>query len=150
VGAVVTVTTRSDGWDIRLMDYVDEVREKAFDWSSFECLRFANSAAKVQTGVGFADDWIGGYKCARSALRKYRKKLKADGEQSIVTAIDGRLKRVGGLVPPRGSIVARRQDDMPVLGYTLGVAIGDLIAFPALGGLFFDEPKTSDICWSVE
>ena len=139
---------RAHDWDIRLMDFVDNVRERAFDWSSFDCLRFANDAVKAQTGEGFADDWVGDYACEKSAYRHYLRQLKADDQDDIITAIDNRLPRVTGLVPPRGAVVARKQE-ATMLGYTLGVCVSDLTAFPGIDGLLFDKPHPTDIAWSI-
>jgi hypothetical protein len=137
-------------WDLRLMDYVDQCRNKPFDWAGFECLSFVNGAAKAMTGKGFADDWVGEYKCACTAVRTYKSKLKAANKKSIIEGIDDRLKRSTRALPMRGDIVARKDKNIKGIGVSLGVAVSDLVAFINLDGVVFDKPCEGDIFWSVQ
>tara|TARA_A100001037_G_scaffold256950_1_gene243312 strand:+ start:336 stop:734 length:399 start_codon:yes stop_codon:yes gene_type:complete len=132
------------------MDYVDDCRDKPFDWNGFECLSFANGAAKVMTGKGFADDWVSEYKCACTAAKTYKAKLKAANRQSIIEGIDDRLKRSTGKLPMRGDIVARKDKSMKVIGVSLGVSISDLVAFVSRNGIVFDQSRKGDIFWVVQ
>ena len=132
------------------MDYVDGCRDKPFDWDGFECLSFANGAAKVMTGKGFADDWIDEYQCACTAVKRYKAKLKAANKQSIIEGIDDRLKRSSGKLPARGDIVARKDKSMKVIGVSLGVAVSDLVAFVSLDGIVFDQSREGDIFWVIQ
>lgn len=136
-------------WDIRLANYIESVRDRKFDWSDFDCLRFANAAVEAQTGKGFADDWLGDYKCAKSAYKHYITLLNKQDEESIITAIDGRLSRLKRLTPMRGNIVGRQHENMSIAGVTLGVAVGDLVAFLGYNGVEFMHPQQGDIYWSV-
>ena len=141
---------RFHDWDLRLMDYVDDCRNKPFDWNGFECLSFANGAAKVMTGKGFADDWVSEYKCACTAAKTYKAKLKAANRQSIIEGIDDRLKRSTGNLPARGDIVARKDKSMKVIGVSLGVAVSDLVAFVSVDGIIFDQSREGDIFWVIQ
>lgn len=140
---------RFHDWDIRLSEYIDSVRNRSFDWATFECLTFANEAVKAQTGNGFADDWIGRYGCHISALRLYKKMQKILPESDIIEAVDKRLLRRKAKRPSRGDVVARPNSKSPVLGYSFGVAVSDLVAFLELDGVVFVRPISDDIFWCV-
>ncbi|MEK9917980.1 MAG: hypothetical protein VW496_01180 [Pelagibacteraceae bacterium] len=137
-------------WDIRLADFIDEVRDRRFDWATWECLRFANEAFRVQTGNGFADDWITGYNSAKSAKKLYIEKQKTEPQNDIIEAVDTRLERRLGKFPCRGDIVGRCDDEMPVLGVSFGVCVSDMVAFLGECGIYFDRPRPSDIMWAVK
>ena len=136
-------------WDIRLANYIEDVKDKQFDWQGFDCLWFSNEAVKAQRGEGFADDWLGDCKCGKSAYKHYMTMLKRQGYKTVDEAIDSRLTRYNRLLPMRGSIVGRRADEFSIVGISLGVAISDLIAFVGHNGLVFSKPDPNDIFWSI-
>lgn len=136
-------------WDIRLADYIDSVRDQGFEWSNFDCLRFANAAVIAQRGEGFADDWLGECKCGKSAFKHYMTMLKRQGYKTVPEAIDARLTRSKRLMPMRGDIVGRHDLANSIVGISLGVAVSDLIAFVGHNGLVFDKPQPDDIFWSL-
>ncbi len=49
------------GWDIRLANWIDSVRDEPFRWGPHDCITFANNAAIAMRGFGFADEFIEGY-----------------------------------------------------------------------------------------
>ncbi len=137
-------------WDKRLADYLNSVRKSTFDWATLECLSFSNEAVKAQTGQGFADDWVGNYSCAKSAYKFYLQKQKSEPEKDIIGAVDNRLQRCNLKIAPRGSVVARPQNDFPVLKHSFGIVAGDLLAFLGYDGLVFDNAQKADIFWTVQ
>ena len=141
---------RHHDWDIRLMEYVDQCRDKPFDWANFDCLTFVNECSKKMTGKGFADDWLDqDYECATSAVRVYKSKLKSANEKDIVAGIDDRLVRSTGLYPRRGDVVGRQDAKVKGIGLALGIAVSDLVAFIGSDGIEFDQPRDGDIFWAV-
>lgn len=136
-------------WDIRLANYIESVKDRKFNWSDFDCLRFANAAVEAQTGQGFADDWIGDCICNKSAYKHYTRLLTQYGHKTVAEAIDSRLTRLNRLMPMRGNIVGRKDPGGSVVGLALGVAVSDLIAFVGHNGLEFLPPQDGDIYWSV-
>lgn len=139
-----------DGWDIRLATFVNSKRGKNFEWGELDCLSFANEAVRVMTGDGFCDDWVAGYTSSIEALRRYREKLKAEGFEDIIDAVNSRLTRVETVDSPmRGVIVAR---PMPgtVLQYSFGVCVGRDIAFMGENGTVFFKPDENDHMWEIQ
>jgi hypothetical protein len=140
---------KRDGWENALMEYVNSVRNQPCNWNGFDCLTFCNEAVKVQTGKGFAEDWIGKYKCPISALKFYIQELKRTKTKSIIDAIDNKFPRRFGKMPWRGDLVARPQE-IAVLNHSFGISISDLIAFSSNDGIVFEKPKSKDIFWAIQ
>ena len=136
-------------WDIRLADYIESVRNRPFEWGKFDCLIFANEAVRVQTGKGFANDWMGRYDSPQSCYKHALGLLKANRWDNIVEAIDTRLTRLDSLMPHRGNIIGRQREDMSVTWISLGVAVSDQVAFLGHNGIEFSAPQEEDIFWLI-
>lgn len=138
-----------NGWENALMDYVNSVRNKGCNWNGFDCLTFSNEAVKIQTGKGFAEDWIGNYTTPESALKFYLKLRKQHENKDIIWGIDQVFERRQSKIPFRGDLVARPQEKA-VLDYSFGIAVSDLIAFSADDGIVFLKPQNQDIYWAIQ
>ena len=133
-----------------LPEYLRSVQKKPFCWGEHDCLTFTNKCIEIYCGFGYADDWIGEYKCALSARRWYLKMLKKYGYDCITDAIDDRLTRVDVKVPVDGSLVARKEDGKkPVVGRIMGIYYAGSVVFLSSAGLQFTLIKDDDIFWSV-
>lgn len=113
---------RRADWPQRLDAFIESRRETPFAYGSHDCCQFAAGAVDAQTGRNPASDWhytneIG----ARRLMAKW------GGVAGLVTAA------LGDPVEPacagRGDIVLADLDDGP----TVGVCLGRLCAFPAVG-----------------
>ncbi len=139
--------------DIILSEYIDECREHQFSWGKFDCLTFANNCIKAQTDNGALDDLIGGYNCPASALyhlRKRGKELGYNAGATIIDALDDRLKRLETQYPPRGSITAKKAEEVETTtGWMLGVVMRRHSAFVSSVGLVFMDREPGDLFWSV-
>ena len=135
-------------WSHNLDDLIDSLRDKPFAWGQNDCLNFANQAHLAMTGKPLASDWSGKYKTAFGAKRHYLKLLKAQGFADIEQAIDKRLTRIDVKLPPRGSLVGRPSDNQ-VTGISLGVCIGDKVAFISDEGVVFLPMQDGDIFWAI-
>lgn len=65
---------RLPNWDIKLTGYVESVTTTPFTWGEHDCCLFAANAAKLITGVDFAQDFRGKYSTelgAARALKRY-------------------------------------------------------------------------------
>jgi len=134
-------------WERRLAEYINENRDRPFQWGVFDCLTWVNGSHKVLTGEGFADKYLG-YSNLRGAKLSYARAARDLGVSGWLGVMDTRFQRCERVIP-RGSIVARPSDRL-CTGYGLGVCIGSMIAFPGVKGLVFDERVTEDTAWIVE
>lgn len=139
---------RLSSWSHNLEDFIDSLRDKPFSWGKNDCLTFANGSHIAMTGNALASDWVGGYSSAFGAKKRYLTLLKKQGSKSIIEAIDKRLQRLNTTLPPRGSIAARKADN-PVTGVSLGVCVGEKIAYVGDDGLVFMPPQNDDVYWAV-
>ena len=138
-------------WDIRLMSYIDDVRNEPFQWGVHDCLTFANGATTAQCGSGFADDCLlCEYETPRGALLKFHRWMRANDYSDIVEAVDDRLNRIYAKFLPRGAIVGMPQASNDVLPFSFGVSIGQHCAFVAAKGLIFLKPRSDFLCWGLE
>ena len=143
---------KKDTWEKDLELYIEEVRNKPFSWGLHDCVVFANECIKVQTGKGFFDEYIPDYETAIQANRTYRTMLVDMKVGTIKEAIDTKLKRFVGLIPPKGSIVCKehKQKIEYGIGYNLGVAIDSKAVFLSHEGIEFQKIKSGDIFWTVD
>lgn len=78
---------RIEGWETKLNDYFESVRNVPFEWGACDCLIFASDAVKICTGIDpmskkkktDPDTIRGMYKTqdeARELIKKYRKSIR--------------------------------------------------------------------------
>tara|TARA_A100001388_G_scaffold226638_1_gene177850 strand:+ start:1254 stop:1688 length:435 start_codon:yes stop_codon:yes gene_type:complete len=143
---------KKDTWEKDLEIYIEEIRNKPFDWGIHDCVVFANQAIKVQTGKGFFDEFLPDYDTAIKANRTYRTMLVEMKVATIKDAIDTKLTRFIGMIPPKGSIVCavERQRIEYGIGHKLGVAIDHRAGYLGWNGLQFEKIKSGDVFWTVD
>ena len=143
---------KRDTWEKDLEIYIEKVRNKPFNWGLHDCVVFANEIIKVQTGKGFFDKYIPDYDTAIKANRTYRTILVDMKVSTIKEAIDTKLDRYIGMIPPKGSIVCREhQQKMEYgIGYNLGVAVDHRAGFLGETGLSFQKIQSKDVFWTVD
>ena len=139
-------------WEKDLESYIELIRNKRFDWGIHDCVVFANQIIKVQTGKGFFDEYLPDYDSAIKANRTYRTMLVQMRVASIKEAIDTKLTRFIGMIPPKGSIVCKvhKQRIDYGIGYNLGVAIDNRAGFLSEKGLEFKRITNGDVFWTVD
>lgn len=138
---------RYPNWDIRLNQYISEVRDTPFKWGVHDCLSFANGAVTAQTGQGFADQWTGKATTARAAVRLYQARIRSEGPGNGPYALDGLLRRIEGW-PSRGNVVARKIEKQ-AMSYALGVCLGEKIALLGLDHMQFLPMEKDDLVWAI-
>ena len=143
---------KRDTWEKDLEIYIEKVRNKPFDWGLHDCVVFANQIIKVQTGKGFFDKYIPDYDTAIKANRTYRTILVDLKVSTIKEAIDTKLDRYIGIIPPKGSIVCREHPQRLEygIGYNLGVALDHRAGFLGHNGLEFQKMQSKDVFWTVD
>ena len=138
-----------NNWESELINYILSVRERPFDWDGFHCLTFANGAILAQGGKGFTDPDFFNFKAAKGAFRSYKKLLRKYEKDDMAGLVDTVLTRHKNLMPPRGAIVGRQSEEFSVAGISLGVSIGEMVAFLGAEKVVFSLPEDSDIFWVI-
>lgn len=129
----------------RLNDYLDSVRDKAFEWGKFDCLIFTNNAFKAMYGQGWADDWLNRYMDGTRVLR--RSELRKEYKHStLIPAIDKKLQRID-FVPPLGALLASDREIRFNIGYVLGVSVGTKACYLGKNGLIWKPFETVNYAW---
>ncbi len=139
---------KTNNWEIRLAEYVEQARYVPFEWGKHDCITFANNALKCQTGHGFADGHLTGYKTALGASKKYIGWLRKSKYHSLTDALDDILSRVRLKFPPRGAVVA-----MPIEGIlplSFGVVVSQYCVFVGEEGLIFMRPQDDFMFWEAK
>lgn len=127
-----------DGWEIRLSDYIEGVRNQPFAWGLHDCFTFTNEAVRAMTGKGYGDDWAGRYLTKTGKPRSLRSMQREYGVKSLTDALDSRFDRLSGPTYPRGSIVTcEGLSEKSTTGQALGVSLGARAAFVCRDGLQF-------------
>jgi len=114
--------------------YILEVRDTAFQWHTFDCFMFTNTAFQRMYGVGWADSWIGKYIDAHGLYMKRDKLREVFEAQTLEDAIDMKLKRID-YVPPRGALVTTKHARRWVISEALGIGVGSSAIFVGKSGL---------------
>ena len=140
---------RYSNWDQQLIQYILSVREQPFDWGGFHCLKFANDAVIAQCGEGALDPDIFKFTTAAGAVKCYKKMLKKYEKEDMAGLVDTVLERHQNLMPPRGAIVGRQSEEFSVAGISLGVSVGDMVAFLSAEKVVFTEVEDGDIFWVI-
>jgi len=128
-----------------LNNYVNEVRDRPFQWHVNDCFMFTNTAFQRMYGAGWADDWIGKYMTnglylKRDALRRIF------NAKSLIDAIDQKLTRIS-YVPPRGALITTKGAKTWVIGEALGISMGSSGAFLGDKGLIFMPIENISNAW---
>ena len=108
--------------------YIIEVRDRGFQWHSFDCFMFTNTAYQRMFGTGWADSWIGKYIDSNGLYMKRQALRDTFKAKTLEQAIDRQLKRVR-YVPPRGALVTTKHTRQWVIGEALGIGIGSSAVF---------------------
>jgi len=136
-------------WEKRLDCFVESVRHKQFEWSKNDCLSFVGGCLEAQTGENKINDWSGNYSTRWGAFLNYRRKLNQFGFDSIIDALDAKFQRQDLKLPPRGSIVLRRQKTA-VMSFVFGIVLSEYAAFVGSDGLVFTLIDDDDLFWGVK
>ena len=113
--------------------YIDEVKNTAFQWHSFDCFMFTNTAFQRMFGVGWADSWCGKYIDAHGLYMQRDELREVFEAQTLEDAIDTKLKRID-YVPPRGALVTTKHARRWVISKALGIGVGSSAVFVGKAG----------------
>lgn len=118
-----------------LMDYLEDCKNKPFEWGKHDCFTFTNTAFRKMFGQGWADDWVGRYINNSTTLN--RNELKKEfGFSDFTDAVDARLKRIS-YAPPLGALVTTKQCRKWLIGVAMGISTGKKAVFLDKEGILY-------------
>jgi len=126
--------------------YITEVRDTAFQWHTFDCFMFTNTAFQHMYGVGWADCWIGKYIDVHGLYMRRDELREVFGSQTLEDAVDKRLQRINH-VPPRGALVTTKHARRWVISKALGIGVGSSAVFVGKAGLIQMPIENVDNAW---
>lgn len=137
-------------WDKALMEYIEEQRNKPFEWITHDCVTFVRGACAAQLGQDVFATAIPEYKTLRGGKGVYARLAKK--QQNYQTILNSVLKPSELVLPPRGSVIAKQTDNgaSAVFGASLGVVVSRFAAFVGDNGLEFLPVHKNDEAWLVE
>jgi hypothetical protein len=137
-------------WDKALMEYIEEQRDKPFEWITHDCVTFVRGACEAQLGEDIFEKVIPQYKTLKGGKGVYARLGKKN--QNYQTVLNSVLKPCELLLPPRGSVIAKHTDNgmSAVFGAALGVVVSRFAAFVGDDGLEFLPVHKNDEAWLVE
>lgn len=119
----------------RLNKYLEENRDRPFEWGVNDCFTFTNNAFKAMYGSGWADDWGDRYLNDKAPLRR-RELIKEFRFSSFESAVDDRLQRVDH-IPPLGALVTTKQAEKWIIGVAMGICTGTKAVFLSKQGVIY-------------
>jgi len=137
-------------WDQKLNAYIESKRHEPFAWATNDCVAFVQGAAEAQLGTNPFDGRIPSYTDYKTAVRQYS--YVKNSNSAWYDLLNDVFTRHHGLLPPRGSIVAKEVSNPAVraLGVGLGVVLDTRAAFVGDDGLVFVKVSKDDPAWLVE
>lgn len=134
--------TRLDGWEERLVRYIEHSRAIPFRWGEHDCATFAAGAVAAITGTDHFESFRGKYADEESAASIVAERAEGEYER-LITGILGEPKPIGSA--GRGDIVLSLRYRLP----TLGVCLGEQSAFVTKKGLTFAQTLDSELAWTI-
>lgn len=128
----------------RLDLYINDNRDKPFDWSSHNCLTFVDGFHKGKIDP----EWIEGFDNPKDALRLYRKLKGLGEEEDILEAFDNIFEPRETLHPREGWIIFRSGGS--VLCGSFGLVYRNSGTFVGERGLEFTPLQPNDLYWKPE
>lgn len=125
---------RISTWEIDFIGFIDSIRNKSFQWGSWDCCQMCGEAVRAITGYNPVTEAFNQYDNKRAAL----KAIKAHGQRNL---LDTLIDVLGPALPihnaMRGDVVYTVREDGPVIGMCLGqqsvfVEPEGLIEYPTL------------------
>lgn len=139
---------RIEGWEGRMMDYLDACARKNFDYGSgpdaVNCVMMASNHIDMMTGIDPLDGGRGSWTDLRSGVKKI-----AETRGSIAGIIDFYFPRHARVSDARrGDVVLLMVDGLKALGI---VTTGGRAVFKAQGlGLIHRFVSECDIAWRID
>jgi len=132
-----------EGWDGRLVDYLQEAARREFRYGVLDCVIFACDGVELQTGIDPMDEGRGLYDDLKSGV-----KLISEKRGSYEGIMDFHFARHDNVMrAQRGDVVLRMVDGLKAYGL---VGNGGRAYFKAQGlGLVHHFVKDCDMAWRI-
>lgn len=131
---------RFENWPELLHSAIESRIDSRFSWGDFDCCMFAAECVKAITGEWLMPDLE--YSSKETAIAVIQEN---GGLSNIVSEIFG--NSAFPLAASRGDIVMRHDEDTGMM--SLGICVGELVAFPALRGVAYVNLADCICCWKV-
>ena len=112
-------TTRTLGWQGRLVTYLASAARRPFDEAGHDCALFTAGAVLAMTGVDHAAGWRGTYASTTAGLRA----LKAAGHEDHVALVASLYEEVPPAFADAGDIGVVELGNWPLLGIVQGEGV---------------------------
>lgn len=133
--------------DLKALDkFINDNRDKGFQWHTNDCFMFTNRAWEVMYGHGWADDWSNKYITDNGMYMSFKELQEEFGFSTLEEAIDSKLTRVEG-VPPRGALVLTNYSEKFALRKSFGISVGNKCVFLGKRYLTFLPTKYITEAW---
>ena len=137
-------------WENRLAEYVAKASGDAFTLGKHDCLTFVEGATVAMRGFGFAGDWLNRYMLVSGEPMVARQLAERFGFDTMVQAMDSKLKRETLRPPPRGSIVGiEKFAERSMTRLALGMSVGESLVFLRPEGVVKVSPRHAEYAWKV-
>ena len=130
---------RIEGWEARLVEYIDEARNKEFQWGNHDCALWCARWVELITGKNHWNDWQGKYSTELGAARLMKKR----GFQTAEAIVDHHLHVRPVLLARRGDLVLSSQQ-------TIGICAGIQSYFLTEDGILNSATGDCVKAWTVD
>lgn len=138
---------RYEDWPTRLFAFIEERRNRPFEWGVQDCCLFACDGIRAQSGLDPADKMFRGkYRDATGAARLVRKHGGVEAIAEKVCAAHG-MPEVPVALAQRGFVVL--MDTPDGLDVALGLCVGGQAVFAGPAGLVFQPMAACRRAWRV-
>lgn len=127
-------------WESKLNKYIDECRNKKFDWASNNCGQFVLEWEKIFTGDTKFPEFYKKYK----SLDELKEKLNKIGFKSWISLFNKRLTKKRVSLANRGDLVTVRSNN----SFCMGICLGQHSAFLEKNGIAFILTEKVKYVWS--
>lgn len=138
--AVIPYRVRRADWPVRLNDWVEASRARAFEWYEWDCCSAAAAWVHECTGTDVFAEYAGRYVTAQVANRIIKK---SGGLKPLVEAVLG--DDVGPAFAGRGDVVLVMIEGRE----SLAVCLGNVAAGPGKDGVVFVARGAWQCAWRV-
>lgn len=133
---------RIEGWERRLSEHLESVRDTEFAWGTHDCVLFASDVCNLVCGIDPAENARGRYHSKEEAFEL----LKHHG-LSQPGILDAHFTRIKPMTAQRGDVVYRRGESGAAFGV---VHNGRAIYLGDSKGLVYETLKRADVAWRIE
>lgn len=130
-------------WESKLQNYIDECRNKKFEYGKFDCCTFTIQAQKILIGKTLFPEFDNTYK----SLEEGKKILNKIGFKGWIRACNKRLTKIDPKLCKRGDVVSMNTKNSFIMGLCLGK---NAVFVSEDRGLVFIPIEDVKYAWSID